>query len=176
MAPEILILDNNKEVVGRTYPRRAKQLVSKSKAVWIDDSKTSILLQTQLTEDNEMETDNVITLEDEITQEVAMNEELTSGAEDDTLLLYIAGQNVEYRKITNYHIVGMMIFSFLLMSDIIAATDFFLGIWFTVGMYTAVRILKSYGAILRKKIMLPQKETISPLEKEYARLKEITKQ
>jgi len=42
MKPQIIIYNENRTKIGATYPRRAKQLVSNSKAKWLDDSHKAI--------------------------------------------------------------------------------------------------------------------------------------
>lgn len=44
MKPQITIYDKNDVVVGTTFPRRAKHLVNKAKARWMDESRNAIML------------------------------------------------------------------------------------------------------------------------------------
>lgn len=44
MKPHIIVMDENNNKTGLTYPRRAKRLVSKGRAAWLDDARTAVCL------------------------------------------------------------------------------------------------------------------------------------
>jgi len=53
---QIIVNDANRVRVGSTFPRRAKQLVSKDRAAWLDQAHTEIILTSSKTEGVEMKT------------------------------------------------------------------------------------------------------------------------
>lgn len=181
MKPDIRILDSNKQVIGQTYARRAKQLVSKNKAVWSSESEDTICLLLNHHEekkqmDTVMELDNVISAVqdnqvDTLTTQAPQVDEVDTA--DDKLLLYIAGQNVAYKKATGYGIAGMFVFTALLIMGVFDGSyDVFVaGIWFACGLYVAARTFKSY--ILPMLAGGRNASAQTPLEKEYDRLKKL---
>ena len=65
---QIIVNDENHVKIGNTFPRRAKQLVSKQKAKWLDTAHTEIILMPTETKGTKTNTD-VISLTDKIVKE-----------------------------------------------------------------------------------------------------------
>jgi len=90
---QVAVFDKSGAQVGKTFPKRAKQLVSKQRALWHNDEHTAIFL---LPED-----DN---------PEATMKElEVEATTESDDLLLYIARKNVSQRRNLIKHVVVYLI-------------------------------------------------------------------
>ncbi len=56
---QIVVWDENRVKIGNTFPRRAKQLVNKKKAVWLDETHTEILLISEDSEGSELNSEIV---------------------------------------------------------------------------------------------------------------------
>jgi len=96
----ITLYNERHESVGTTYPRRAKQLVLKGRATWLEEGRTL-----QLTPNTNGENGlPLMTIEEEST----MNDEKTYETNDE-LLLYIAKQNVAQKKNLRRNIIAYIV-------------------------------------------------------------------
>ena len=82
--------------VGMTFPKRARQLINKQRALWHDDTHTSIRLLPELKEE---------AMDEYLNDELAIEEPPSSTATDD-LLLYIARKNVREKRNFLKHLVA----------------------------------------------------------------------
>ena len=94
MSEKITVFDDKNVMVGQTFVRRAKQLVAKGKANWLDDSQTSICLTSK----------KIILLEGED----EMEHKSTEHSYDDSALLHMAKRNVKQRQVLLCHIFAFV--------------------------------------------------------------------
>ncbi|MCL1995350.1 MAG: hypothetical protein FWG63_04000 [Defluviitaleaceae bacterium] len=173
---KIIVLDN-KGNVGRTYPRRARQLVLKGRATWINATAIVLLeseevmevtidegIETKTPDKNKIETSLL-----DISNKNGANESLDQ--ETDKLLLYIAKQNVANKKAIITSILWLIPGLVLMILLTSAINDFFFaGIYFTWFAYTMFRAVKLMWPKLSKK------EKEDPVALEYTRLKSLETQ
>jgi len=107
MSEKITVFDEKNVMVGQTFMRRAKQLVAKGRAAWLDDSQTSICLTSK----------EAILLEGED----EMEHKTTGHDYDDSALLHMAKRNVRQRRILLCHILAFVlaVSAFLLIHEIV---------------------------------------------------------
>jgi len=184
MKPEITILDENKEVVGVTFLRRAKQMVSKNRAMWQDDTQTVIcLIPTKNEEELQMDNEVVAMLHIEEIEKAQQNEEVLQNEERSELLIHLAERNILYKKGTVRQIllfpITFLLVIFLVDNRTISLNFYFvIGIFFAWGMYIANRtrivvtpVLKAFFRSLRR-----NKKPKDPVELEYQRLKALNEE
>ena len=188
---KIAVYDNEGRRVGSTYPRRAKQLVMKQKAVWQDVNHKGISLVDMLDsanyeEDKHMEADNTIEVKEgalasemgEAAEELAVSvdvEEISVKTPSEDLLMYLAKQNVKKRHNLFLNIVLFPVVLIVLAiitggfnsrSGLNAA--FYAGVFFSWGMI----ILYKFGIVIRA--WLASRSSVQredPVKAEYERLR-----
>ena len=99
MTHQLTVYDENGTHVGMTFPKRARQLVSKQRAVWHDDTHTAIKLLPEAKEEAPLGEyhDN-----DEI-------DEIPMSKASDDLLLYLAKRHVREKKNLTRHFIAFII-------------------------------------------------------------------
>lgn len=96
---QVVVIDENGTQIGMTFPKRAKQLINKQRALWHDEAHTTICLLPEMKEDT--------ILENDFTNRMSAGVEKTIGyAEDNNLLLFLAQKNVTERKNLIKHIMA----------------------------------------------------------------------
>jgi len=193
---EIVVSDENGIKIGTTYPRRAKQLVSKQKAKWLNASNTEICMKSlQLEEDYEEEFDEFKeSLSEKVSPKFKMSDR-TETIEDDSFssilndeetLRLLAKKRIKEKRCFKWHMVANMVASIMgffmagfMFGSVDLAVAFYFG-WvasfvFHSFLYMLPRLVASLGAHKGKaveseyrKIRKMSKEKI---ESEYVRLK-----
>jgi len=115
MEPEITVFDNNRNQIGKTFARRAKQLVGKGRAVWSDDSQRAVILAAGA-DASEVYADNGGSFKD--LRETGVLEET---GHSDELLRHMAEERVRRKKALVWHIAGffatcIFVFMFFLIT------------------------------------------------------------
>jgi len=93
MVQQVTVYDENGAAVGMTFPKRAKQLISKQRAVWHDETHTAV----QLLAEAKDEVPISACLSDD-----DADEDVNTPASDD-LLLYLAKRHVREKKSLTRH-------------------------------------------------------------------------
>ena len=187
---KISVYDNEGLRIGGTYPRRAKQLVIKQKAVWQDAENKGIRLVDTLDsasyeEDKQMELDNTIEVKEEAVSEVAEAREETSTSVpveekpgdslSNDLLMYIAKQNVKmrYNLFLNIVLFPVVLIALAIITDGfntrgMFSGSFYAGIFFSWG---CLILYKCYLAIRAWSASKPRLQKEDLVKAEYERLK-----
>jgi len=88
---QIAVINENGTQIGMTFPKRAKQLIARQRALWHNDSHTAICLLPELKEEVILDKDFTYNTNDGF-------KEAPRCAKSDDLLLYLAKKNVAERK------------------------------------------------------------------------------
>jgi len=160
---KVVIYDQNKTKVGETFQRRAKQLVLKGRATWLNEG-SAIELQIAPNKEDEMENNQYIDLRDTAETHV------TPKTPSDDLLMHLAKRNIRKRKELIIHIVAYFA-SFMLLLIISDGFrnlnfDIFFGMYVTWGVFIAHKVF-----VQLRDWMTRSKPNKDALEAEYARLK-----
>ncbi|MCL2855688.1 MAG: hypothetical protein FWE21_08725 [Defluviitaleaceae bacterium] len=161
---KVVIYDQNKNIVGETFPRRAKQLVLKERAMWLNENAITLL---NAQEEEKMENNQYIDLRE--TAETPPHHPAPS----EDLLMHLAKRNIRKRKELLVHIAAFFT-SFVILLIITDgfgvrggfAPEFFLGIYLTWGVFIAHKIFVQLRDWLTRS--RPSKDA---LKSEYERLK-----
>ena len=94
MVDQLAVFDEKGTQIGMTFPKRARQLVSKQRAIWQDDAHTSIRLLPETKEE--------AAAMDEFLDDSFDESPGLSGSDD--LLLYLARKNVKEKRNLNKHV------------------------------------------------------------------------
>lgn len=164
---KITVLDSN-GMESTTYRRRAKQLVLKGRAAWVDDM--TIVLTGR---EEQMDNDAAQEIPQEIPQAVQPNlsdQNDKDEQETDRLLLHIAKQNVAYKKNLIINVLWLVPGGVVtvILSDL-TREMFFLGMYSLWFFYTMFRIVRLVLPKVRAKFLASSDE--DPIEIEYKRLK-----
>lgn len=182
---KVTVFDHNNQLIGETFPRRAKQLVKKERAYWQDDKCRAICLLEEADwlykEDAEMEISNnnensaeinesSVEVSKSIETSLPKEEAATDEVEKD-LLMYLAKRNIRLRYNLVYHIIMWpvaFIVIFFITSNFRAGAGFYLGFFFAWGLL----ILHKFYVLIR--IWLGGRSlNVDPVKVEYERLKTI---
>jgi len=101
MVQQLAVYDESGAQVGMTFPKRARQLISKQRALWHDDSHTAIKLLPEPNEEVAMD----VHQEDDLDK----SKEAVGFAGSDELLMYIAKKNVKEKKNLIKHIIAYIL-------------------------------------------------------------------
>ena len=174
MEQQITIYDRDNNPVGKTFRRRAKQLVGKQRAVWLDEKQTSIrLTAAENEEETEMENNYVVLDKPEKAEHAPMY-----SAES---LLALAKINLRERQIFKRHIFAFVTtwLTYLFMeswgfvrsmfgrnrSEVALTMSVIFIIWGIFIVFRAVRVYFPSFKLFRTKN--------DPLNAEYERLKKL---
>lgn|GEM_PF-1165565 len=171
---KITVFDSRENVVGKTYVRRAKQLVIKGRAHWSDDGRAIILADDD--EDFEMEETNMDipnTNGKLADYGVRPAPEPPPAEADNELLMYIARRNVREKRNLFWHIIAMpvvLIISWILTDGFHfrgpISADFAAGVYFVWSIVVAHKIWGRMRAWMRNRGYRRD-----PLAAEYERLR-----
>ena len=184
----IKVIDEN-GVEGTTYPRRAKQLVLKNKAVWMGDStivlkkekkmehvEAIFLEEIEPIEENRIDLKNLETKKSEAREIEIQNITTTSKEEvdnpSDELLMYIAKNNIKYRRnlIMNCILLLPGLFIMLLLSN--QSRDmFFVGMYVSWVGYTLYRVIKQVIPHIQNLLGGMGIQKTDPIQAEFEKLK-----
>ena len=181
MDDPITVYNEKLAPVGTTFPRRAKQLVQKGRAVWLDGTRAAISLTSHSNVHDEKES-------------IAMTDAYPSNAnhtetpplavldteEKNDLLMLIARKNVRERRAFRFNIIAYAIawpinlLAFVMFWDMFGIDQdlFFITLGFSFG------LLAAWGAwIVRRGYIIWQNRSekpgcTDPVELEYLRLKD----
>jgi len=103
MIQQIAVYDESGAQVGMTFPKRAKQLVGKQRAIWHDDEHTAIFLLPEVKTEDALDDESVDAEHD------APKDAEPAYKESDDLLLYLAKKNVKEKKRLIWLIVAYII-------------------------------------------------------------------
>ncbi|MCL2573161.1 MAG: 2TM domain-containing protein [Defluviitaleaceae bacterium] len=172
MEPEITVFDNKNNHIGKTFARRAKQLVSKGRAVWMDDSQRTVILigDADISEIYAPNGGGVVDLRDS-------GYEHDVEESNDDLLRHLARERVRRKKMLRWHIVGLVAISIFTLFFFLVATNgfawrtapvifFMFGIFYGAIAVWGVWIGKEMVAVMMDKAMRGKE-----VEKEFQRLK-----
>jgi len=98
MTQQLTVYDENGVPIGMTFPKRARQLVSKQRALWHDDAHTAIRLLPEAKEEVPL---------GEYLGDDDMDES-PAGSRSDDLLLYLAKRNVREKRNLTKHFVAFI--------------------------------------------------------------------
>ncbi|MCL2528227.1 MAG: hypothetical protein FWE42_07390 [Defluviitaleaceae bacterium] len=108
MTKPIVLYDQNRERVGETYPRRAKQLVRSGRAAWLEEGQ-SLLMNTDYMP-YPVAKEDLLTMNEDIYQNNGnIVEASTPVEESNDLLLYLAKQNVAEKKSLFRNIIAYIV-------------------------------------------------------------------
>jgi len=172
MEPEIIVFNSENMQIGKTFARRAKQLVAKGRAAWTDEGRMAVVVA-DVGDFEEVSRDNggrIIDLRE--------TEDETPKISDD-LLRHLARQRVRRRKLLMWNAIayGAAIPMNLFMlaafwSVVFSRTDFYLAAGFFLGIMTLWGgwIFVQIAAALREKLRnrYPKPDEV---ELEFLRLK-----
>ena len=119
MEPEITVFDNRNNQIGKTFGRRAKQLVGKGRAVWTDESQRAVIL-IDGADVSEIYAPNGGSFKD--LREDEIWEEMSS---DDDLLRNLAKERVRRKKVLGWHVAGIIFAGFFVLIFFAGATNGF---------------------------------------------------
>ncbi|MDR3239552.1 MAG: hypothetical protein LBT44_05645 [Clostridiales bacterium] len=101
MDDRVIVNDENNVKIGKTYPRRARQLVHKQRAIWADEMQTAIRLSPTVEDREWVEAEPVIEME--IASEAA-----PASSWDERWLYALAEKRVRQRKWFIFHSCGLI--------------------------------------------------------------------
>jgi len=174
---KITVFNDKNEIVGKTFARRAKQLVMKERAKWADNAHTAINL---LEADHKEEKINMEIFSnkqdfiDKALDEKHEKAELPSEPSDD-LLMYLAKQNVEKRRNLRINAIALPVafIAIYIISGGFSANfgnllhwDFVLGVFVTWGAILVYRIF-----MYQRARFVSRFSKADPVKEEYERLK-----
>ena len=110
----ISLYDPSDHMIGRVYPRRAKQLVLKGKAVWLDEDRTLRLI-TDIPSAKNLEEERTVTDDTLYPNNGRPEPPASGGSAPDALLLYQAKQNVRDKKNLIRHTIAFAAVCLLLL-------------------------------------------------------------
>jgi len=170
MEPEITVYDNKNNQIGKTFARRAKQLVGKGRAVWTDDSQRTVIL-VDGADVSEIYAPNGGVLMD-LREEGTWEEASTS----DDLLRNFAMARVRRKKAMWWHVAGIISAAFFVLIFFAFATNgfwraepvvfFLFGVCYGMIAIWGIWIFRQIAAILNDG---PPRH--NEVEKEFQRLK-----
>ena len=160
---KVTIYDQKNQIVGETFQRRAKQLVLKGRATWLNEG-SAIMLQAKAPEEDEMENNGYIDL-----RETAETHTVPKMHSED-LLMHLAKRNLRKRRELLIHIAAY-IASFILLIFITngfrgLSWDFYFGVYVTWGIFIAYKIFVQLREWFTRRRPAPD-----ALKAEYERLK-----
>ena len=174
MEPEIIVYDDKRNQMGKTFARRAKQLVGKGRAVWMYDSQRAIILAAGV-DVSEVYASNdggcYVDLRPE-SEELGLHE----AASDDDMLRHLARARVRRKKALRWHVAGVFGASnFIFVFFLIATGGFWrvtpvgwlmFGFCYGVIAVWVVWVARQIAAAWRERSLRPNE-----VEKEFQRLK-----
>lgn len=172
---------------SQTYPRRAKQLVLKDKAVWMGDStivlKKEPLMDTTpnliITDDSTATTVEAVYVNKVDTDALKAEPSITadSNSPTDQVLLYMAKQNVAYKQNIwiNVALIVPAFFAALIFAQWTLQFDFVFGMYMAWLFYTLYRFVVHIKLPWLKKIMANNRK-IDPIQQEFEKLKQAQEQ
>ena len=98
MIDQLAVYDENGTQIGMTFPKRARQLISKQRAVWHDDAHTAIRLLPEPKEEASV---------DDYLDDVFDDSPPPAGSDD--LLLYLARKNVQEKRNLTRHVIAYIL-------------------------------------------------------------------
>jgi hypothetical protein len=168
-----MVIDENNVKVGKTYNRRARQLVGKQRAVWADDTHTAILLSPA-----------VDAHEWQVAEAVGgPGESSGSGDEiswDERRLYTLAAKRVRERKRFIWHSVALLPGYLLLALICVGALDFvyygdigyvFYVFCFLLGSWTTAYAIHAYSFIKPRLKIYSRRSEAERIRAEMDRLK-----
>jgi len=177
MEPEITVFDDKSKQIGKTFARRAKQLVGKGRAVWTDDSQRAIILAAGA-DASEIYAANDGSYKD-LREGEEMNWEdrsLEEASVNDGMLRSLAEERVRRRKALPWHIVGLFFTAVFVFGFFLVVTN---GFWrvqpigwimfgFCYGMMAVwgLWVVRQIAIIWRERSLRPDE-----VESEFQRLK-----
>jgi hypothetical protein len=167
MGNEVIVLNQDGGITGKTFPRRAKQLVLKGRAEWTDETFTRIRMY-----ESNLEKEEIILSSDKQHNAgyVIADEPLM----DDAALLKIAQKRVRERRFV-LKSIGLYVVSFIVMALIVIegywrqfGQGFFVGVYLTWGLYIAYKIMQVFIIPFYRSL---RGAAHDPVEAEYIKLK-----
>ena len=173
MEPEITVYDNRNNQIGKTFARRAKQLVGKGRAVWTDDSQRAVVLADGA-DVSEIYAPNGGSVKD--LREDGIWEEASSSSGDD-LLRNLASERVRRKRVLWWHVAGIIAVAFFVFIFFVGATNgfrwnispiiyFMFGICYGMIAVWGVWIFRQIAAVMNGRP--PRRNEV---EREFQRLK-----
>ena len=162
MEPEITVYDNGNNPIGKTFARRAKQLVGKGRAVWTDGSQQAVILADGA-DVSEVYAPNGGAVMDlrEKSEEIWQKEVNPS----DDMLRHLAKERVRRKKALPWHIGGIIFTALFILIFFSFVTN---GFWrvlpigwvmfgFCYGMITVwgIWIVRQIAAVWRERSVRP---------------------
>ena len=99
MVQQLAVYDESGTQVGMTFPKRARQLINKQRALWHNDTHTAIRLLPDIKEEALMD--------EYLNDDIDMDEPPSPTVSDD-LLLYLAKKNVREKRNLSKHAVAFI--------------------------------------------------------------------
>ena len=173
MEPEITVYDNGNNPIGKTFARRAKQLVGKGRAVWVDGGQQAIILAAGA-DVSEVYAPNGGAVMDlrEGSEEMWLKE----GSLSDDMLRHLAKERVRRRKALPWHIGGIIFTTFFVFIFFLFVTNGFWRVlpigWFMFGLcygmiaVWGIWIVRQIAAVWRERTVRPD-----AVEMEFHKLK-----
>jgi len=165
---KVTVYDRDNIEIGKTYERRARQLVLKNRASWLDDNRSAIVLVSEESEEPSMEIYN----NNGKVPDAICTDDLREEGRDSELLMYLAKRNVQSRKNFLMHLIIYPI-SFIALALI---TDGFWRGGIRIEFYAGVYV--TWGVIIAHKFFILMRSWLSgrgfkadPVKTEYERLK-----
>ena len=170
MEPEITVYDNDNNQIGKTFARRAKQLVSKGRAVWVDDRQCSVVL-IDGTDVSEVYPPNGVRFKD-----LREDEDWEETYNADDALRRLAKERVWRKRALWWHVSGIIFSTFFVFIFFLFATDgfwraapftyFIFGVCYGMITVWGIWIFRQIAAVLNERA-----PRFDKVEKEFRRLK-----
>jgi len=183
-----MVYDQNNQRVGDTYPRRAKQLVLKGRAIWQEDNPAAIRLVDMLSiadteEDNQMEILENMKSDETVINDESFQSEQEIHTESNTspkapsidLLMYLAKQNVNRRYNLIRHIILLPVV-FISLAIITGGFNSGFDLSFYLGFFLAWGVLVLYKCYIVVRAWTSARPKVNKkdlVKAEYERLKNV---
>jgi hypothetical protein len=171
MEPEITVYDEKNNQIGKTFARRAKQLVGKGRAIWMDDNRRAVILAdgADVSEVYASNGGMMVDLRED-------REEAEPEGPSDELLRRMAKERVHRKKALKWHILGIIFTALFVFIFFLAVTEGFWRVlpigWIMFGF--CYGMIAVWGIYIARQIAVSWRErSVRPddVEKEFRRLK-----
>ena len=174
MEPEITVYDKMNNQIGKTFARRAKQLVGKGRAIWTDDSQRAVILADGADVSDIYAPNGGIMMD--LRESILDADDVEAHGPSDDFLRYLAKERVRRKKALKWHICGIIATTFFTFVFFVIVTNGFWRVlpigWIMFGF--CYGMIASWGIYIARQIAASWRErTLRPddVEKEFQRLK-----
>jgi len=170
MEPEIKVYDDKNNQIGKTFARRAKQLIAKGRATWVDDSQAAVILSAGA------DVSEIYAPNDGNFKDLRYVKERIEDDDSDDFLRRLAAERVRHKKALRWHVAGFFAVLFFTPGFFAIVTNGFWRVmpigWIMLGFCCGM--IATWGIWIGRRITeLWRERSLRPhdVEREFQRLK-----